>query len=238
MNGIARERTQPTPMGVRFYKGEMPEAELAKVPADQNTRRRIVLMLNEIIVVHPLDYCPPFLEDKSLFDGEMLIEMGLAREVSDNWRYLTDTLKRYDPELLPFFRTYKRLAYNETLDAGELTWALLLIQQRAQECSAWMKKKRHDIWNEHLRDEGIEMTPCVGLGALVHKVNAVVGDVGSKSQAQKIAAIDELIQIVHFDPDCLRQLPTAIQPLISTAILRWLDQLAGLQGKSRYFQDV
>lgn len=163
--------------------------------------------LQYIVHLHPLDYVFP----KSIGydpakpttqDFKNLIREGYAKIAEDNYETLIETLKTYDPELLPIFQTYKKLAYEESLSESEISDALRLLGERmfTEEATLKMQGPFPDLWKS-------------------------IGSTRTKSQ--KALALDNLINKIHYDPDLLRKLPRREQTTVANAILNWLDQLAG-----------
>ena len=159
--------------------------------------------LGMIIRLHPLDYifrrgAPKIGKE----DFVNLVRKGYVVKVQDHYSYMVDTLEKYDPELLPVFTTYAKLAYEKKPSEMELDQSLNIMKSRIQEEKGKMAMTKH-------------------LDELLEKIGE------PKTKRDKAIALDTAISTLHWDPDLLRKLPKRNQPLVGDSIAKWLDQLAG-----------
>lgn len=195
-----KENLQVTPEGYdRYY-------ELMDLLRDKPKHPQLLgqySALHSIMVLHPLDYV--FIRESKAptrQDYINLVRDGYATVVKDHYRQLVSNLRTYDPELLPVFQTYKKVAYGEHLDEWEIDDALGILKRRIYEEESRMARPGAltDLWS-------------------------LVGVPGTKQD--KIIALDTIISKIHYDPDLIRQLPKRDQPVVGGSILAWLNQLAG-----------
>ena len=195
-----KENLQVTPEGYdRYY-------ELMDLLRDEPNHPQLLgqySALHSIMVLHPLDYV--FIRESKAptrQDYINLVRDGYAIVVEDNYRQLMSNLRTYDPELLPVFQTYKKVAYGEYLDEWEIDDALGILKRRIDEEESRMARPGAltDIWS------------LVGV---------------PRTKQDKIIALDTIISKIHYDPDLIRQLPKRDQPIVGGSILAWLNQLAG-----------
>lgn len=191
-----RRNLQLTPEGVDRYHELSSRQTLGSTTASQ------FAALEMLITLHPLDYVYKRLPTgvKPAFLG--LIERGYAEEVGDRYGHMASLLSQKDPELLPTFRVYEKLAQGEEVTEEELDRALSTLKKRALEEAEHMAIRRH-------LDEFVE----------------TIGE--PTTQEEKVHALDAAMHELHWDPDLLRQLSQRDQSLVGGSIQSWLRKLAG-----------
>lgn len=191
-----KRNLQLTPEGVDRY------SELASQRSLKGRAASEFAALQLLITLHPLDYVFKRLPKGTRPNFERLLEKGYAEVVEDRYGHLVATLGSYDPELLPAFRTYKKLAYEEEVSEEELDRALDILKGRALKEAETMAIRTH-------------------LDEFVEAIEA------PQFRAEKAIALDAAMSKLHWDPDLIRQLSPRGRSVVGSSVLSWLRQLAG-----------
>jgi len=217
-----KRNLQLTPEGVDRYW------ELVQKPTLGLRAASEFAALGLLITLHPLDYVPKKLPIGTNPNFEALLEKGYAEEVSDKYSHMTLTLGEHDPELLPTFRTYKKLAYEEEPTEEELDEALRILKERIGEEELLIAETRRGT-AERLEKLGAPRGLIEATGGMpnltISEVKESIGEPRTKSE--KAIALDTAMSKLHWDPDLLRKLPKREQSVVGSSILSWLRQLAG-----------
>lgn len=224
-----RRNLQLTPEGVDRYQ-ELVEGEALSSQAASE-----FAALQLLITLHPLDYVVKKFPKGTKPNFEVLLEKGYAMEVGDKYSYMTLTLGRHDPELLPAFSAYKKLVYEEELTEEELDEALGILRGRAFQESEDMMVGRQQAQVKR-RDLARRCPDLAGTMETLDKyfqgppkhLSEFVEAIGEPStREEKAIALDTAMHRLHWDPDLLRRLPRREQSVVGSSVLSWLRQLAG-----------
>ena len=205
---LSRGNLQVTPEGYdRYYE----LVDLLREEPDHPKLIKEFIALQHIILLHPLDYVypdavrnyPDWNPQPSQQDLENLVRSDYAKPVESHYNMLISTLKEYDPELLPVFKTYKKLAYAEPVSDYEIDQATIILKRRIEE------------------EEATLAIP----GSLTEVWDTSAGE--SRTRKDRAQILDKIISRIHYDPDLIRKLPKRNQSTVGSAILQWLNQLAG-----------